>query len=937
MKTIWSFAVGKASIGEAVRNRADHSFPHKAVLLIPHDFAETKTAATRRRKWRTRQAHRAREKWLDHVMRKAAGIKPLVGRQVVRDAKGSWQTIPGDERLEREFPAAGDSTCYTSCLLRIKLLRGEKLEPWQIYKALRSAMQHRGYDPDVPWKATKSRLQIDRLKDGEEKGLLDRMQQFVRNMERMAPRKPRFHFPCYFDAWKMGLWNPNKPKTLKLRIDCAAKSTRNQVMPRRLVEKEIRALVAAAAKQIPALENQAGYLLYGPAGKAYASRYPALRRAYGLHEGSTDDWQGALGQKVPRFDNRFIGKCVLIPRMNVCKIRSDEKGRPLPQSRLAVEVDFLMKLKNARVQRSGSGESSLTANELRTIFAEQESKSFKITEAQWRKFCPRIDAVPLLGYEKIEELRSSGRGCFCRPALEILKQLILSGQDLPSFRRSELKRLKGNTNPNHGLVPGDLSFLAHMGANWDAMWIPDEKLDSLLRRATDRNAAIRQLVGNQTDPIVRHRLGVFCERLAELQRRFGAPDKIVLEFARADFMAKKTRLDYRALLRERTPSDGFADGDAIYLDDHYHALADTAWIARLYRAAIALHFGWRRGIDNLKRPAVTVVPEVLTDSVRQGFNLNSLLVLPTPRKDATGKRNPGDRRHHALEAMVINFLAGWTGNAETQPHFPDSVHRNAMEFFANEIADIKPEQFAYEKATLAEAIYGARRENGETKIVQRVPLHGLAFKPIGIGKTNFDLKYLINQIARIRDRRITSKLIALIASGLDEQRWNKFCAGFRLNRGNSPLIRRVLIEVGNSTEYQEMMKSPGAFRRGANGHKGQIVYLETVIDKQGRPRETVQVRPIYAFESTREVQRELIEQHGDQIRIYGVFQTGCQIAVDREVRHERKPLPPGIYRLNSIRTGTKDVKVTTATGETNPSIPLYRLANMIKAGLRRIV
>jgi hypothetical protein len=32
--------------------------------LIPAEFAETKTAAGRRRMWRTRQAHKAREHWL---------------------------------------------------------------------------------------------------------------------------------------------------------------------------------------------------------------------------------------------------------------------------------------------------------------------------------------------------------------------------------------------------------------------------------------------------------------------------------------------------------------------------------------------------------------------------------------------------------------------------------------------------------------------------------------------------------------------------------------------------------------------------------------------------------------------------------------------------------------------------------------------------------
>src|ERR1051326_4873628 len=137
---VWAFDLGKASIGEAVRQGT--RFLHKASLLIPADFAETRTASTRRRMWRTRQAHKAREGWLKQVMR-TAGVEVLHGRNY--DQAGNWKPgEPADERLEREFAESGDTTCYTSCLLRIKLLGGEKLEPWQVYKAFHSAIKRRG-------------------------------------------------------------------------------------------------------------------------------------------------------------------------------------------------------------------------------------------------------------------------------------------------------------------------------------------------------------------------------------------------------------------------------------------------------------------------------------------------------------------------------------------------------------------------------------------------------------------------------------------------------------------------------------------------------------------------------------------------------------------------------------------------------------------------
>jgi len=64
--TVWAFDLGKGSIGEAVRQ--GDKFLHKASLLIPAEFAETKTAAGRRRMSRTREAHKAREQWLDGMV-----------------------------------------------------------------------------------------------------------------------------------------------------------------------------------------------------------------------------------------------------------------------------------------------------------------------------------------------------------------------------------------------------------------------------------------------------------------------------------------------------------------------------------------------------------------------------------------------------------------------------------------------------------------------------------------------------------------------------------------------------------------------------------------------------------------------------------------------------------------------------------------------------
>lgn len=556
--TVWAFDLGKGSIGEAVR--LGDKFLHKASLLIPADFAETKTAAGRRRMWRTRQAHKAREQWLDEVMRKA-GIEVLHGRNY--DKTGKWKAgEPADERLEREFAEPGDPTCYTSCLLRIKLLRGEKLEPWQIYKALHSAIQRRGYDPNIPWKTRSQRKAKTGDAEDDEAGTQARMEQFEKDLETMWPGKPAFQFPCYFDAWKMGLWNPADPTELKARIDCRAENTRNQIVPRRLVEKEIAALVENAATQYPKLKGQANYLLFGPTETAYASFNAKLRKEHNLREGGPNDWQGVVGQKIPRFDNRIIGKCVLIPRMNVCKLRTDDKGEIHPQSKIAAEVSFLMKLKNMRIQRGGKPV-GLTAEEIKSVFEHPAFENLAVTESAWKKkVCVPLGAVPLPGHECVDAPRISGRSRFCRPALDILKRLILSGQKPKDFHRAEVAKLNGNTNPLKGLIEEDLKFLTQMGETWEGIYIPNQKLDALVRNSDDSGEAIRNLIGSQNDPIVRHRLNLFVERLANLEKEFGEPETVVLEFVREDFMGRKAKLEYNRFIKERAAERAKAKKEA---------------------------------------------------------------------------------------------------------------------------------------------------------------------------------------------------------------------------------------------------------------------------------------------------------------------------------------------------------------------------------------
>ena len=240
-KHVWAFDLGKGSIGEAVRKGKD--FPHVESLLIPHELARrgpaaaSGTPANKYRALKTREAHHARERWLETVWT-AAGLTPLRGRQVAQVCslppklnekgepifdKGHWaQVAQADYRLEREFAPklggktkdgapsdeAGANICYTSCLLRIKLLTWKEGDPqlaeWQIYKALRAALQTRGYGR-VPWASKEARKvgkTTEEIESDEEKKLEQADPKYRDAVGRWPAFKqsepPEFRFPCYY-------------------------------------------------------------------------------------------------------------------------------------------------------------------------------------------------------------------------------------------------------------------------------------------------------------------------------------------------------------------------------------------------------------------------------------------------------------------------------------------------------------------------------------------------------------------------------------------------------------------------------------------------------------------------------------------------------------------------------------------------------------------
>lgn len=678
--------------------------------------------------WRTRLAHKEREGWLRQVFERC-GLQAAVlrGRQLkkiaveeisptgVKTTKLRWTQdadSPPHYRLEREFPPQpgqrtrdgapsdepGSRTVYSGAALRCLLLLGEKaqeaaqgrvLEPWQIYKALHSAIQKRGYDPHVPWARTPTvkpsdsadptRTKIRKGKkaetanesgDGvpvlseaeakekkEEQASQERALTMKGIVEGLSPLA-RFHHPCFWEAYRMGLWDTKAPESVLPRQTYHARSCKwadqedpankfknaNErdpyarlpaIFPRQMVEAELIALCEAAARQLPALSVSAYEIAYGPTEMAYPNirrRDPAKQeeeteRRKALQalpddqrkkfvRGKAAEWQGALSQKAPTFDNRGPAPCALIPRFNVakCDLRFDAQGVPVSDSTLAAEVTFLLQLKNFRFvpevldpSKPGGVRDSFNPQELKQLYEDHftatvltrmtaGTKGGAMTEKMlcaWMSehIGPKTTAKPGQegkGKEIIDMPKATGRARFSRPALRLVKELLLSGlspaefkaalldlnnatwQDLRKAVKLVLEPRNGtslvppdaakdspvfNTDPMRGMVVSDLDFLDNIGTSWDKISIRDERLEAISEMTHAekdvRQNAITRMISMEINPKIRHRLTLLDHILDEIIADGNLPNRVVLEFAREEWLGPKRRKELEAFQKER--------------------------------------------------------------------------------------------------------------------------------------------------------------------------------------------------------------------------------------------------------------------------------------------------------------------------------------------------------------------------------------------------
>ena len=1015
MTKIFAFDLGSGSIGECVREEGKSPI-HLNSLLIDSDFASLDLIRAQRRAFRTRLAHKARESWWIQIAQEA-GL-PIPAADIKKDKFGHY-VFTADEKMLREFPKTNDETVYNSALLRIALIEGKKLEGWQIFKAVWSAFQHRGYETNN-WKD-------EELSEEEKKAEQEEQKASELYKEKLSVLPKEYQLPCYYEAYKMGLLNP-QTKQIVTRLKTSTGNARNKdgrgeqiIAPRNIVEKELRLLLKQAKKQYAALPDTE-YILYGTNRKAHAGLKDHSARKF--------ESEGLLGQKTPRFDNRIIAKCSLIPRLNVCKSKE-------PLSR---EVRFLLALKNFRFIKNGQV-SAFDFEEINELFNMYKGRLLDKVHANY------IDKRDIKNYLKSKQYeifsedvipmpKDGGRSRFCRPALRILKELILSGKNPHDFYRESTENIT-NTDTTKGLVKEDYKFLLAMPNDWYKIHIPDFREEDKNLSQEERLAKIDNLLNSITNAVVRHRLIMLMHRIEYLHKIYGVPDYCIMEIGRDEFLSEEEKADLNRANKERqknnkkayeelkkygleishdnmekyklcesqkwtdiynvfddkkkiSPEDlpnydidhivpvssGGADSlankvvtarhlnqsqksnktpyqwlfedkikwadfleniknagidknskkylfltakDAVSQAKSLNDLQATRYIEKLAQKLISLYFGWGEQTTGDKRK-MFVCTGGLTAKIRSQYGLNRLLHKDLSGEEfkkivAEGKldeKNRNNKRHHALDALVISFTRDIKYDNKGKPVLPDYACNPA--FFADAIEKVFPVTIRSKKPALRETVYAlrARQEGKELKyyMVSRFNTRiDELFKKISDAKDN---------VKKIFDLSVKKAFEDKLNTNPSQEEWEQFLKDFRVS-GN-PVYKISMInskgfkkqDVLNPDgsfknpigEYRAMGKVKGQYLMPKEGNKGQIIY--------NNGRKWV-VEQIYPFDSIVKKLKAAKEKYGKVL----FWNTGITLCLPNTIKgslitkdenKKQQSIPTDVkvskYKLNTIKGTT---------------------------------
>ena len=122
----------------------------------------------------------------------------------------------------------------------------------------------------------------------------------------------------------------------------------------------------------------------------------------------------------------------------------------------------------------------------------------------------------------------SGRSSFCRRAMQIMIDIILSGKNPCEI---DIEKYTDKEGTKNGINKEEIQLMLEKAGNWSNLHISDNR-DEIAALSKDSNIRSDIMIGNITNPIVRNRLQIFKNLLTELIISFNDPDEVIFEFVR---------------------------------------------------------------------------------------------------------------------------------------------------------------------------------------------------------------------------------------------------------------------------------------------------------------------------------------------------------------------------------------------------------------------
>ncbi|MCX7977747.1 MAG: hypothetical protein N2578_01955 [Bdellovibrionaceae bacterium] len=527
----FGFDLGAGSIAGAICENG--KIIHLDSVTFPEDLGSRKAARDVRRRYRTRMAHRAREyHWWQ--IAKEAGIPVPFKYNEERLKKGDYRIEIDDPEAFRRFR----SQTVPSVALRIKLLEGESLTGEEIFKAIHNAIQRRGYTENVPWLAeigdeTKPIRDLNEKKKSS-KDAKEFAEKRSLYQSKISEFPEKFRLPCYVYASLMGIWTKEEGLNLSIFSESTSSSERKAsnkiVAAREDVLKELRMLLEKARQKYPKLDiDRALGLEPNEKIKKGKPGYEDVLRYYQGHK-------SLLGQKFPKFENRAVGSCRVIPRFKVAKKNCPE----------FVEFYYLQSFKNLSVQNTASEKVSLSAEQVvhlmqkfkdKICLGDDEGTRKNITKTDLELELNNLGLIPIK-VNTIEPPPGSGRCAYSKPALRFLNRIyrgeVLPAEAYKTFIREPSRQdgpaIAENMDPQKGLVPDDLQIfklMEDLNISYENLYIPQPPA----------KLTAEEFIRNVPSPIVQVRLYKLLRLLRDFKKKVGGAekvDRVVVEIVRED-------------------------------------------------------------------------------------------------------------------------------------------------------------------------------------------------------------------------------------------------------------------------------------------------------------------------------------------------------------------------------------------------------------------